>query len=71
MNRVIRRYAADECGATAIEYALICAIIGTALIGIASTGGAVAGLYDRMLKIAVALAGGGGGDDGGGSGGGS
>jgi pilus assembly protein Flp/PilA len=62
----VARFLADERGATAIEYGLICAMIAVVVIGIASTGGALDLLYQKMTAIVDALAGGGGGDDGGG-----
>ncbi len=62
---LIGRFLADETGATAIEYGLICAIIGTCLLGIASTGGALDAVYDKVAAIASALGGGGGGGGGG------
>lgn len=52
---VTRRYRKDERGATAIEYGLIVGIIATALLTIATTGGAVTGLYDRLLDISNAF----------------
>jgi pilus assembly protein Flp/PilA len=60
----IRRFCADEKGATAIEYGLICAIIACALIGIAATGGALDKMYnDKVASLIGAIGGGGGGDD--------
>ena len=50
----------DERGATAIEYGLICGIIGVAVVSIAATGGALDALYDKMVDIVTALGGGGG-----------
>jgi pilus assembly protein Flp/PilA len=55
---VIARFGTDESGATAIEYGLICAMIAVVLIGIASTGGALSLLYDKMSAIGTALLGG-------------
>lgn len=47
--RTLTRFAADERGATAIEYALIAAILGIALVPVlASTTSGVAGLYTRV-----------------------
>lgn len=60
----IRRFRADEKGATAIEYGLICAIIACALIGIAATGGALDKMYnDKVASLISAIGGGGGGDE--------
>ena len=57
----IRRFLADESGATAIEYGLICAMIAVVLLGaLASTGGAVSLLYQRLTAIGTALMGSGG-----------
>ena len=56
----IRRFCADEKGATAIEYGLICAIIACALIGIAATGGALDKMYnDKVANLIGAFGGGG------------
>jgi pilus assembly protein Flp/PilA len=57
---LINRYLADESGATAIEYGLICGIIAVAVVAIAATGGALDTLYtDKIAKIIGALGGGG------------
>ena len=53
----IRRFMADETGATAIEYALICGIMGAALISVAGTGGMLDAVYDTLERIIAALAG--------------
>ncbi len=59
---VLRRFITDDRGATAIEYGLICALIAVVLLGaLASTGGAVSVLYDKLSAIANAFSGGGGG----------
>ena len=48
-TRTLSRFALDERGATAIEYALIAAILGIALIPVlASTSSGVAGLYTKV-----------------------
>jgi pilus assembly protein Flp/PilA len=60
---------ADDRGATAIEYGLICAMIAVVILGaLAGTGGAVDLLWDKLSAIVTAFTGGGGGG-GGGSGG--
>jgi pilus assembly protein Flp/PilA len=44
---------ADEHGATAIEYGLICALIAVAAIGgMESLGGGVGGMWGRLLATA-------------------
>ena len=53
----IRAWWANDSGATAIEYALICAIISLSVISIAAAGGALDALYDKLAKIVVALGG--------------
>ena len=63
---MIRRFWADESGATAIEYALIGGIMLTVVVGIAATGGALTVLYEEVSLLVDAM--GGGGDDGGGGG---
>jgi pilus assembly protein Flp/PilA len=56
---LIGRFLADERGATAIEYGLICGMIAVVVLGIAATGGAVDALYQKMAAIVAALIGGG------------
>lgn len=51
----IRRFLADERGATAIEYGIICGMIAVIIVAIAATGGALDLLYEKMAAIAVAL----------------
>lgn len=58
-----RRFWSDESGATAIEYGLICAMIGVVIIGITATGGGLATTYTKLVAIISAL---GGGNNGGG-----
>ena len=65
----IQRFLADETGATAIEYGLICGMIAVVVLGISATGGAVSALYNKLASIATALIGGGGSGGSGGSGG--
>ncbi len=60
----IARFLADQRGATAIEYGIICGMIAVVVLGIAATGGAVDALYQKMAAIASNLASGGGGDGG-------
>ena len=59
-----RRFLRDDRGATAIEYALICGIIAVVVITIASTGGALDTVYQKLAQVGLAL---GSGSDGGGS----
>ncbi len=48
-QRLARRLAADSLGATAIEYALIGALIAVVIIvGVAATGTSVAALFNRV-----------------------
>jgi pilus assembly protein Flp/PilA len=50
MFQVFKRFAADEAGATAIEYGLICAGIAVALIAIInSLGGNLIALLTKLL----------------------
>jgi Flp pilus assembly pilin Flp len=60
---LIRRFRSDERGATAIEYALVCAIICTSLLAIAATGGALDTLYNEKISDIIGAFGGDGGDD--------
>ncbi len=55
--RWFRRFRIDESGATAIEYGLIAAMIAVFLVGIAATGGALEGVYDRVELLVPALGG--------------
>jgi pilus assembly protein Flp/PilA len=57
MNGFISRFLNDDCGATAIEYGLICGLIFVAILGgLNALGGSNGALYkDVMQKIADAL----------------
>lgn len=44
-----RRFAADECGATAIEYAILTFIAVALVVIIGQLGGTVTGLYEEVL----------------------
>ncbi len=57
MRRSLSAFWADETGATAIEYGLICAMIGVFVLGIASTGGALRVVYEKLVAIITALGG--------------
>jgi pilus assembly protein Flp/PilA len=63
-NFTIRRFWADERGATAIEYGLLCGMISVAVFGLIAAGGGLSATYDKMKDIITAL-GGGGDNDGG------
>ena len=56
---IFKRFRADEGGATAIEYALICGIMFIAIVAVAATGGALETVYDRVSEVIPALGGGG------------
>lgn len=53
----LRQFCADENGATAIEYGLICAMIAVIVISIAGVGGGLTLTYDKLKKIIAALGG--------------
>ena len=53
MARLISRYAADESGASAIEYGLIVALISVAILGTLTTLGI--NLRDKAMEIAEAI----------------
>ena len=53
----IRRFRSDESGATAIEYALLCAIMSIALAAVAGSGGAVEDIYIWVRQLIPALGG--------------
>ncbi|KAK0343215.1 MAG: Flp family type IVb pilin [Brevundimonas aurantiaca] len=57
MNGFISRFLNDDCGATAIEYGLICGLIFVAILGgLNALGGSNGALYkDVMQKIADTL----------------
>ncbi|MGN6850434.1 MAG: Flp family type IVb pilin [Sphingomicrobium sp.] len=49
IRKNFRRLSADECGATAIEYGLLCALIAVAAIGgMQSLGGGVGGMWGKL-----------------------
>ena len=54
-RKALRRILVDERGATAIEYALICGIMGAALVAVAGTGGALSLLWDKLTAVVDAL----------------
>ena len=54
---LIKRFLAEESGATAIEYCLVAGIMAIAVVAIASTGGALGAVYQKVNQIALALAG--------------
>jgi pilus assembly protein Flp/PilA len=56
----IRHFLADESGATAIEYGLICAMIAVVVISIAGVGGGLTITYNKLSAVIQALGGGGG-----------
>jgi pilus assembly protein Flp/PilA len=51
MSNFLKRFAADESGATAIEYGLIAALISVAVIGVVkSTGNNLGKTFDKVAK---------------------
>lgn len=54
MPRLIRRFAHDESGTTAIEYALIVSLVAVAIIGVLSSLGL--NLLAKFQKVADAIA---------------
>jgi pilus assembly protein Flp/PilA len=54
----MKRFWAEEAGATAIEYGLIAGIMSVVVMGIAATGGALSALYERISQIVAAMGGG-------------
>ena len=57
------RFRANERGATAIEYGLICGIIALAIVAIAATGGALDTMYNMKISNVISALGGGGGEE--------
>ena len=52
---MIANFLADEGGATAIEYSLIAGMMLVVVVGIASAGGSLSALYQRVGLISAAL----------------
>jgi pilus assembly protein Flp/PilA len=52
---VIRRFVADESGATAIEYAIIVGIMSLVVVSIAATGGALDSVFERVSLVIDAI----------------
>jgi pilus assembly protein Flp/PilA len=51
IRKILRMLGADERGATAIEYGLICALIAVAAIGgMQALGGGSSGMWGRILS---------------------
>lgn len=49
MLKTIRKFIADESGATAIEYGLIAALIAVAcIVALTSVGGSLKGLFEKV-----------------------
>ncbi len=57
MRAAFQRFRANERGATAIEYALIAAMMAVVVISLAGTGGAVDALYATFGLATDAMAG--------------
>lgn len=53
MARLMVRYAADEGGATAIEYGLVASLVAVAIVGVLGTLGI--NLRDKAMEIADAV----------------
>ena len=58
MRNFIQRFARDESGATAIEYALIAALIAVAIVGAATTLGEEIGILFGTVETELSGAGG-------------
>ena len=51
MGKIFKSYLDDEIGASAIEYALLAALIGVALIGgVTSFGNGMVNMYDYLAR---------------------
>ena len=57
LAKTLIRFAGHQAGATAIEYGLICGIIGAALLAIAGTGGALETIYESLRALVDAMTG--------------
>ena len=52
MSKIFKRFAKDESGATAIEYALIASLLSVAIIAALQTlGGKVSGTYTKVGAV--------------------
>ena len=61
MNNIVTRFAADESGATAIEYGLIAAIVGVGIIvGLGALKTSLNTLFETTIPTAVTNSGAGG-----------
>ena len=59
IRKLIEKFVKNDCGATAIEYALIASILGVALLPVLSnTTSGVASLYTRVQDYFVTVNGG-------------
>jgi Flp pilus assembly pilin Flp len=58
---MIRKFFADESGATAIEYGFVAGMVLLFAVGIASTGGSLTAVYQKVGSISavIGIAGGG------------
>ena len=54
---MIRRFLANQSGATAIEYGLVAGMMTIVVVSIAATGGALDGIYAKLQEIVAALGG--------------
>ena len=55
IRKIFRRLSADDCGATAIEYGLIVALIAVAAMGgISALGGGAGGMWTKLSNIVQA-----------------
>ena len=54
---IFKRFRADESGATAIEYSLICAIMFLAVVAVSATGGSLETVYREVAKLIDPLGG--------------
>ena len=52
---MIRKFFADESGATAIEYAFVAGMMLLVVVGIASTGGSLTAVYQKVGSISAVI----------------
>jgi Flp pilus assembly pilin Flp len=52
---MMAKFFADESGATTIEYGFLAGMMLLVVVGIASTGGSLSALYERVGLISVAV----------------
>jgi pilus assembly protein Flp/PilA len=53
----IKSLLADEGGATAVEYGIICGMIAVVIVGMMAVGGGLTVTYNKLIAVVMALGG--------------